>query len=84
MMESAAIAEAVGVDESLLADLIEDSAGVHSLFLRLGMYLLNTTNIKQVYYFSNYILFCLYYSIGIYLSTLIYTFSLTALLIYLS
>ncbi len=80
MMESAAIAEAVGVDDSLLADLIEDSAGVHSLFLRLGMYLLNTTNIKQVYYFSNYILFCLYYSIGIYL----FTFSLTALLIYLT
>ncbi len=75
MLESAAIAEVVGGDESLLPGLIEESNGAHTLFLRMGMYLLDTTNRKQVYYFINYLLFCLYYSIGICLLNYSFTYS---------
>ena len=69
-MDSSAIAEGVlGGDELLLPGLMEESNGVHSLFMRVGMYILDTKNSKQVYYFINYLLFCLYYSIGIRLLT---------------
>ena len=80
-MESSAIAEVVGGNESLLPGLMEESNGAHSLFLRLGMYLLDTTNRKQVYYFINYLLFCLYYSIGICLLTYLLVHLLIRLLI---